>query len=143
MLLRHSLSERVYERFCRNFAIEETKVFRQLFEFVQLKTYSEAICETNGSIMNIVQGKCRNIHPINFSKEIFLRYNLPPLHILKKKIIPEIVNFLAGEKGKEFIRRGDGFDQQKRKFTYQATSASLGNFRKNEETVSHLPVSMF
>ena len=158
MFLRHSLSESaaaasnglsvpslesVYERFCRNFAIEETKVFRQLFEFVQLKTYSEAICETIGSIMNIAQGKCRNIHPINFSKEIFLRYNLPPLHILKKKIIPEIVNFLAGEKGKEFIRRGDGFDRQKRKFTYHATSASLGNFRKNEETVSHLPVSMF
>ena len=157
MFLRHSVSEmtgaaskvystnleQIYETFFNVFKIDETKVFRELFEFVQLKTYSEAICETIGSIMNMAQGKGRNLHPINFSKEIVLRYNLPPLHVLHKKFIPEIVDCLVEEKGREFIRRGDGEKRQIRKFTFESTSASLGNFRKNEEKQSHLPLTMF
>ena len=65
-----------------------TKSFIVLFQFVQVKSYSEAICETVGSLMKIHGGRGRNLHPINFSKELCLKFNLPPLHIMKLKFIP-------------------------------------------------------
>ena len=46
--------------------------FIELFQFIQIKSYSEAICETVGSIMYIHHGCGRNIRPSNLIKEIYL-----------------------------------------------------------------------
>ena len=68
------------------------KKFQQLWEFAMIrfsvlwaykaKTSSEAICETVGSIMGQHCGKNRYLTPENFSKELVLRFNLGPLHLL-------------------------------------------------------------
>ena len=54
-------------------------------------SFSEAMAETVGSVMGIALARGRNTHPVNFQKEIKLRFNLPPLHILNEKFIPEMV----------------------------------------------------
>ena len=40
---------------------------------------SEAMAETVGSLMNINSGTGRQLQPVNFSVEIYLRFNLGPL----------------------------------------------------------------
>ena len=57
--------------------MEVATPFVKLFQHTQVKSYSEAMCETVGSIMKIHGGQGRNLHPANFSKEIFLKFNLP------------------------------------------------------------------
>ena len=84
---------------------DDVEPFKDLFEFVQIKVYSEAICENVGSVMNIANGTCRNLHPVNFAKEIYLRVNLPPLHTLKLTFIPFIVNVKLNEENKKYFRK--------------------------------------
>ena len=48
---------------------KQTGLFIAFIEFVHGKTFSEVICESIGS--------GRILHPSNFAKEIFLRFNLP------------------------------------------------------------------
>ena len=79
--------------------------FTDMFETIQIKSFSEAVCESIGSVMKIAKGKGRNCDPVNFSKEMILSYNLPPLHILSQGFIPEIVKELSTQK--EYFRRGD------------------------------------
>ena len=111
-----------------------------MFQRVQLKTYSEAIAETVGSVMTLAQARFRNLEPVNFSKEIFLRFNLPPLHVLKLTFIPAIARKLM--EYKEFHRRLEGTRRQG-KLKYINSSASVGNFRLKEEQHSRLPVNFF
>ena len=113
--------------------------FIDLFQFIQCKTYSEAMCETVGSIMNIHRGRGRNLHPVNYSKELFLKFNLPPLHHLAKTFIPSIVKIVTQEEEKTYHRRLDaGYYKYKLKFN--VSSATIGNFRNKEELKSHLPL---
>ena len=76
--------------------------FLKFFEFIQSKSYSEAICETIGSIMKIHGGKGRNLLSFNFSKEIYLNFNMPPLHVMKSTIISRLAKYLV-EKEKKTI----------------------------------------
>ena len=87
------------------------------------------MCETVG-------GKGRNLHPVNFSKEIFLKFNLPPLHIMKQKIILEVAKNLIFNEKKVFQTKA-------KSLKFDELSASIGNFRKSEEESSHLPISIF
>ena len=96
------------------------------------------MCETVGSIMKIHGGQGRNLHPANFSKEIFLKFNLPPLHIMKQKVIPEVARDLVLNEKKVFQTKSIPG-----KLKFDELSASVGNFRKNEENNSHLPTSIF
>ena len=75
---------------------------------MQVKSYSEAICESIGSIMNMATASRINLFPDNFAREVSLHFNLPPLHSLIKKFIPEIVLEEVKKKNKEYIRRGKG-----------------------------------
>ena len=50
-----------------------------LLNLSMVKTFSEAICESICSIMNMATSSGRILHPSNFAKEIFLRCNLPPV----------------------------------------------------------------
>ena len=53
--------------------------FVGLFLHIQIKSYSELLCETVGSIMKMDHGRGRNINPVIFKKEIYLRLNIHPL----------------------------------------------------------------
>ena len=73
---------------------DEMKPFVKAFEYLQIKSYSEAIAETVGSVMVMAKAKSRNCEPVNFAKVIFCRFNLPPLHICRRKMIPTIAEDL-------------------------------------------------
>ena len=89
--------------------------------------------------MNILVEKGRNLSSANFSKELQLSSNMPPLHILKVNIIPEIAKDLR--KTHYFFRK---LEQTKSSMLkYQYLSASVGNFRKKVEEKAHIPVNIF
>ena len=69
------------------------------------KSYSEAKCESIGSIMSQATAAGRNLHSTNFSKEIFLLFNLPPMHVLYEILIPKIL--------KKTIKNGKKFTEGK------------------------------
>ena len=52
----------------------------------QVRSSSEAICETVGSIMNNHCGKGRHLRPVNFNKEIFLEFNLGPTYLTENLV---------------------------------------------------------
>ena len=67
--------------------------------WVSLKT--EAICETAGSMMNQYCGKNRFLQPENFNIEMYLKFNLGPLHLLDN-FVKEI---LASDSTKSYLRK--------------------------------------
>ena len=83
----------------------------------------------------------------NFSNEVYLRQvrvNLPPLHILKKQFILEIVDLIVKKEKKVFRRKLDNTADGKRKLVSSATSSTIVtlyycNIRLKEELASHLP----
>ena len=77
--------ERFYVQFCDKFNCDETAVFRDLFEYVNLHTYSEALRETIGSLMQLAFSSGRGLNPPNFNKAICIRYNAPPPHKYSRK----------------------------------------------------------
>ena len=107
-----------------------------------IRTCSEAVAESVGSIMGIAMKRGRNTHPVNFEKEIKLRFNLPPLHILNNKFIPELVDEMIDIKKKEYFRKGDSVSVINKKYKYKSTSSAIGNFRQLIESTSssHLPM---
>lgn len=132
--------EKVYQQFYMETPKDSHVVFKESFEFTMIKSYSEAYCETVGSLMNNLINKNRNLFPANFSHELICSFNSPPLHILKQKIIPEIAAELVRQ-GKEFRRKLD--DTNKASMLAFTTSASIGNYRKQREEDSHIPVKIF
>ena len=106
-----------------------------------VRTYSEAIAETVGSIMGIAVARGRNTHPVNFEKEIKLRFNLPPLHTLTHTFLPKLTDNIMSNT--EFFRKGDGNPQTLRNLKFQTLSASIGNLRVEKEEKSHVPNSFF
>ena len=83
--------EKMYELFHTAYKSNPiAKPFTSLFEYIQTKSYREIICERIGSIQNIHGGRGRHLKPTNFNKEIFLNFNLPPLHILMQSFIKRI-----------------------------------------------------
>ena len=126
--------EEVYEKFwALHKTTNESGLFIVLFEVVQGKTFSEVICESICSIMNMATSSGQILHPSNFAKEIFLRFNLPPVHTLVHNMVPDLLSHELFDKKKEFIRRADSDHRQLRKLNFPSTSASLGNFRRKEE----------
>ena len=118
---------------------DEYSNFVELFEHIQIKSYSEAIAETVGSIMNIQLGSGRNLHPVNMNKEMFLRFNLAPLHVLKSSLIPEVAKDKIENERKTYFNKTN----QKSMLKYESLSASIGNFRKAAEERSCLPANVF
>ena len=77
--------EHFYVKFCDKFNCDETAVFWDLFEYVNVRTYSEALCETIGSLMQLAFSSGRGLHPPNLNKDICIRYNAPPPHKFSRK----------------------------------------------------------
>ena len=78
--------------------------------------------------MNQATASGRNMHSANFSKEIFLRVNLLPMHKLYEGFIPEILNEDI-QNVKEFLRKADSNNRQLRKLE------TSENVRKASTTV--------
>ena len=132
--------EKVYKLFHDQDKSDDNAVFTDLFEYINIKSYSEAYCESVGSLMNIVVGKARNMAPANFSKEIIIAFNSPPLHILKKKFVPAVVAEWVKD-GKRFKRRLENTNMSY-KLQY-LISAALGNARRKAQESSHVPTKFF
>ena len=73
----------------------------------------------------------RNFFANNFAREVFLHFNLPPLHSLMQKFIPMILDEVE-KKNKQYIGRDEGILRQTRTFKYAEISSSIGNFRNKE-----------
>ena len=87
--------------------------------------------------MNSHRGDGRILHFINFSKEIYIRCNLAPLHILNKKFIPDIVTNLLENERVSYTRKGDLTTRGQTKLKFAKLSAAVGNFREEEEENFH------
>ena len=85
----------------------------------------------------------RSLHPPNLNKEVFIRYNSAPFHILQKKFIPNITKRWVGQGLKKFTRKADGDSRQMRKLKHTSVSAAIGNHRAKEEKKAMLPFYLF
>ena len=105
--------------------------FIQLFENIQIRGMSEAICETAGSVMVNHASRGRNLLPKYFSVELRLRFNLGPLH----KLDP-LCNQILDAKPKLYHRKLDNSRSDK---LVSVHSAAVSSYRKQEEDKSKLP----
>ena len=112
--------------------------FQTLFENCMIRGTSEAACETVGSIMNIHSGRNRHLKPENFSKEIVLRYNLGPMHVLDDH---DFIEDIYNREKKEYMFRTSRPDLLKTKSLTKGTAIS--SFHKREEEKSHFPLSFW
>ena len=106
---------------------------------MNVRTYSEALCETIGSLMALAFSTGRSLHPPNLNKEVFIRYSSPPHHILHNKFIPKVTKLWVDQGLKNFKRKEDEDKRQLRKFKHTSVSASIGNQRIKEEENTMLP----
>ena len=60
--------ENVYQKYFKLFQNDEDKSFQMLYEFINISTYSEAICETIGFMMADSVSNGRNLQPQNLGK---------------------------------------------------------------------------
>ena len=134
--------ENIYKSFHKKIIlIPEIDLFIQFFENLMIRTYSEAIAETAGSIMGIVAARGRNTHPVNFEKEIKLRFHQTPLHILTNTFIPKLTDHIVSNT--EFFRKGDKIAKVIKKLKFQTLSAFIGNMRERKVEKAHVPISFF
>ena len=87
--------------------------------------------------MGIALANGRNLEPPNLNKEVYIRFNSPPFHILQKKFIPTVA--ARWKKQKEFYRRF----KKKSGLRLYHLSHTMESFRKREEERSHIPVKLF
>ena len=117
--------------------------FSLFFEWLQLKSFSEAYAETVGSIMVISTGKGKQVQRQNLGKNICLNFNLPPMHILNQEFVPEIAEEVVKTKVLRFFRKLEVMRPSLiKKLLNENLSASLHNFRKDKEKM-RLPVQLF
>ena len=112
--------------------------FQTLWENCMIRGTSEAACETVGSIMNIHSGRNRHLKPENFSKELVLRYNLGPLHVLDDN---DFIEDIYSREKKEYMFKTLRADLLKTKTLTKGTA--VDTFQKKEEKKSHFPLSFW
>ena len=69
-----------------------------------------------------------------------MRVNLPPLHILTQKMIPDFVKFLVEDESKEYYRKGDEIPHLMTNYVHMDQWASIGNLGKNAEHNFSMPI---
>ena len=102
-----------------------------------IRSTSEAICETEGSMMGQHAGKNRHLEPEYFSMEMVLRFNLGPIHLLDG-LIDEVFN---SESGKPYLRKETQISRVTSKNLNK--SASIVTYEKNSEIKSKFPISFW
>ena len=114
---------------------DDYSLFIEFFECIQIRSMSEAMAETVGSLMNINSGSGRQLQPVNFSVEIYPRFNLVPLHTLGG-----LVEDVVDKHAKEFFRKG--VTRALNTYTTEI-SAAITNYRKKAETNCHIPFKIY
>ena len=142
--------EEIYQQFCDVSSKQSDesvlmKPFMRMFEFVNIKSYSEAYCESVGSLMNILVDKGRNLSAGNFSKELIFAFNAPSIHILSEKFIPEVAKTLVDDKQISYFRgcESSTYNSYFNKLKFSNLSSSLGNYRMKVDSNGHLPLKFF
>ena len=102
-----------------------------------IRSTSEAICESIGSIMKIHTSSNRNLQPDSFNMEMVLRVNLAPLHLLEN-LVNEV---FASNSNTNYIRKGTKISQIVSKDINK--SAAISTFEKNGEKKSRFPHSFW
>ena len=112
--------------------------FQKLWEVLMIRVTSEAICETAGSMMNQHCGKNRFLQPENFNIEMYLKFNLGPLHLLDN-FVKEI---LASDSSQSYLRKEQA--KKRRLVTNDLNkSAAMGTIEKRIEKKSRFPTSFW
>lgn len=111
------------------------KMFIDLFENLQIRIMSEAMAETVGSMMNMHSGKGRYLQPANFSMELYLQFNLGPLHLLDY-FIKDIQDTMS----KAYMRKSDKNRLDK---VVSEDSAANHSYKKRAEDKAKLPLSLW
>ena len=126
-----------YQNWVKESNSEENIAFQKLWEIVMIRSTSEAICETVGSMMNQHGGKNRHLEPQYFNMEMVLRFNLGPLHLMDN-LIDEVLKI---DPGKSYIRKETNISQIVSKDINK--SAAIATFEKNDEKKSRFPFSFW
>ena len=123
----------------------KSKVFCLLFEWIQLKSFSEAYAETVGSIMVVSTAKGKHVQRENLGKNICLNFNLPPLHILDESFVKELADDLVRKKELRFFRKLEvKRPSWVKKLKNSNLSSSIHNFREEKEKKNmRLPLKLF
>ena len=111
---------------------QDFETFCDLFECVQIRSMSEAMAETVGSMMGSHCGKGRCLKPVNFNMEICLRFNLGPLHLLN-----DFIQDVLKERNKTYLRSSDLKGRLDK--VVSTTSAAIHNLRKKESVRPRIP----
>ena len=112
---------------------EKNSNFQELWENLMIRSTSEAVCETVGSIMNQHAGRNRHLQPLYFSMEIVLHYNLGPLHLLDN-LVEETFN----REKKTYIRKGKDPNKTSTKNLFK--SPAVDTYQNKPERVFGLQV---
>ena len=90
-------------------------------------------------MMSIAVSNGRNLQPFNLDKELYIRFNLPPLHKLQN-FVKDIARSWREVGDKQFyIKKRRAASRLK----LTNISSSLANFRSQQEETSHFPVSLW
>ena len=114
--------------------------FIKFFECVQVRSVSEAICETVGSVMSNKTGRGRVLDPINFDKEVFLEMNLGPIHLLEP-LVDEV--YIRRQKKYMFETNAKGLFVSGNKLKDKQLGAAVHSKRDSEEKKSRIPKSFW
>ena len=120
---------------------DTSKIFSLLFQNCQVRTTSEAMAETTGSIMVNHIGKGRYLQPANFNKEIVLEFNLGPPFLLeglaRRMFCLRRTNYL-------YKKKPDGsFATRISRLKDLEHGCTITNYRNRQVDKSHLPVDLW
>ena len=87
--------------------------------------------------MSATVNSSRNLTPFYLNKEIFIRFNSPPLHVLAQHIIPELAEEMISIDKMEFLSKTS------HRSVFKDKGSTVGNYRKKAEESQHLPMSYF
>ena len=120
--------------------LESNVHFSDFFECLQVRSSSEAFCETVGSVMNNHCGKGRHLRPVNFNKEICLEVNLGPTYMCEG-LVKEV--FALHKKSFIYSTTSKGELASSYKLKASTTGSAINTFRKEQEKKSRLPLDFW
>lgn len=125
--------EKIYKLFYDS-NYSKTEAFCDFFEYVEVRSYSEAICESLGSLMGNTCSDGRNLDPCYLNEELFVRINGPREH-QAGELIREIAEFKRAN--------GSEYRCKTNRLKFQELGSAVGNWRKEQEKKSHIPSEIF
>ena len=125
--------EKIYKLFYDSH-YSNTVAFCEFFEYIEVRSYSEAICESLGSLMGTTCSDGRNLDPCYLNEEVFIRVNGPKEH-QAGELIKEVAAFKRAN--------GSEYRCKTNRLKFQVLGSAVGNWRKQQEEKSHIPSEIF